>query len=95
MSATPPSIPSGMPRAFRVLFRILVVVGLGLGRADILAREWVYERDIAPVLRTHCAGCHNDADREGEFSLETFAGLRRGGDKGGTIRPGTRRARCW
>ena len=86
MSATPPSIPSGMPRAFRVLFRILVVVGLG--RAEILAREWVYERDIAPVLRTHCAGCHNDADREGEFSLETFAGLRRGGDKGGTIRPG-------
>jgi len=53
-----------------------------------LAREWLYERDIAPILRTHCAGCHNDADREGEFSVETFAGLRQGGDKGTTLKPG-------
>lgn len=47
-----------------------------------------YEREIAPILRTHCAGCHNDLDREGEFSVETFASLRLGGDKGETIRPG-------
>ncbi len=47
-----------------------------------------YEREIAPILRTHCAGCHNDLDREGEFSVETFASLRLGGDKGETLRPG-------
>lgn len=47
-----------------------------------------FEREVAPILRTHCAGCHNDADREGEFSVETLASLRQGGDKGETIRPG-------
>jgi dipeptidyl aminopeptidase/acylaminoacyl peptidase len=52
-------------------------------RADV-----AYERDIAPIFRTYCAGCHNDADREGEFSLETFAGLRTGGDKGDPLNPG-------
>ena len=47
-----------------------------------------YARDVAPILRTRCAACHNDADREGDFSVETFAALRKGGDKGETIRPG-------
>ncbi len=57
---------------------------LGLGAEPIM-----YERDIAPVLRTYCAGCHNDADLEGEFSVEKFATLRKGGqDEGDPITPG-------
>lgn len=49
----------------------------------------VYERDIAPVFRTYCAGCHNDADREGELSVERYATLRQGGvDEGDPILPG-------
>ena len=51
--------------------------------------EAVYERDIAPILRTYCAGCHNGQDFESEFSVETFASLRKGGDsKGDPIKPG-------
>lgn len=41
-----------------------------------------YDRDVAPILRTWCAGCHNDADREGSWSVEQFATLRRGGAEG-------------
>jgi hypothetical protein len=49
----------------------------------------VYEKDIAPILRTYCAGCHNNTDRENGFSVETFAALKKGGDdKGETIKPG-------
>lgn len=59
------------------------LVGMIRGEAAVS-----FERDVAPILRTHCAGCHNDADREGEFSVETLASLRKGGDKGETIRPG-------
>ncbi len=47
-----------------------------------------YEREVAPVFRSYCAGCHNDADHEGEFSVETFARLRKGGDKGDPIEAG-------
>ncbi len=45
-----------------------------------------YHRDIAPILRTYCAGCHNDTDREGEFSMETYAALRKGGEKGDPLK---------
>ena len=42
-----------------------------------------YERDVVPILRTYCAGCHNDADKEGELSVERFASLRKGGAESG------------
>jgi len=69
----------------RSLALCLLVVASMFGSVQA---EPVYERDIAPIFRTYCAGCHNDADREGDFSLETFAGLRAGGDKGNPLKPG-------
>ncbi len=49
----------------------------------------VYERDIAPILRSACAGCHNDREREAQLSVETYAQLRRGGeDHGDPVVPG-------
>ena len=42
--------------------------------------ELDYHRDIAPLLRDYCAGCHNESDYEGEFSVETFAALKEGGE---------------
>ncbi len=48
-----------------------------------------YSRDIAPILRAYCSGCHDDAGREGRLSVETFAQLRQGGeDHGDPIQPG-------
>ncbi len=48
-----------------------------------------YERDIAPIFRSYCAGCHNDKDLEGKLSVETFAQLRKGGeDHAEPIKPG-------
>lgn len=37
-----------------------------------------YEKDVAPLMRKYCAGCHNDKDLEGDFSLESFASLQKG-----------------
>src|SRR5262245_2206162 len=37
-----------------------------------------YDRDVAPLLTTYWAGCHNDTDREGKFSLESFASIQLG-----------------
>jgi mono/diheme cytochrome c family protein len=52
------------------------------------AAEPSFERDVAPFLRTYCAGCHSGAAPEGELSLETFAALRRGGSAGDPLVPG-------
>ena len=72
----------------RAGLRWLIACLLPICTTSAASRNWLYERDIAPILRTYCAGCHNDADREGEFSVETFASLNKGGDKGATLKPG-------
>ena len=47
-----------------------------------------YDEQIAPIFRSYCAGCHNEREWEGDFSLETYASLREGGDKGDPVVPG-------
>ena len=41
-----------------------------------------FERDVAAILRTRCAGCHHEGDASGELSMETFASLAKGGTSG-------------
>src|SRR3954454_12401299 len=43
---------------------------------------------VAPILKTYCVGCHNDGDREGEFSLESYASLQKGTPHGPALRAG-------
>lgn len=48
-----------------------------------------YEREIGPILRTYCLGCHADASAEGGLSMERYASLRKGGESAGDpVRPG-------
>jgi WD40 repeat protein len=63
---------------------LITLVALVSARAEV-----VYEKEIAPILRTYCAGCHNNEEHENEFSVETFASLRTGGeDRGDPIKAG-------
>jgi len=47
-----------------------------------------YTKDVAPLLRKYCAGCHNSDDQEGGFSLETHPELLKGGEHGTAVTPG-------
>ena len=47
-----------------------------------------FTQHVAPLLTKYCTGCHNDADREGKLSLESYASLLKGGEKGSVITPG-------
>ncbi len=47
-----------------------------------------YQSQVAPVFKKYCAGCHNDEDREGKFSLESYASLQRGTGHGPALLPG-------
>ncbi len=47
-----------------------------------------YRGQIAPIFTKYCTGCHNDDDREGKFSLESFRSLQKGTEKGPVILPG-------
>lgn len=47
-----------------------------------------FAKDIVPLFTKYCTGCHNDQDREGKLSLESYQSLLKGGAKGGVITPG-------
>ncbi len=47
-----------------------------------------YAARVAPIFKKYCAGCHNDEDREGKFSLESYASLQRGTEHGPALLPG-------
>lgn len=47
-----------------------------------------YEQHVAPILKKYCVGCHNATELEGEFSLESFADLQKGGPRGPAILAG-------
>ena len=69
----------------RLAGALIAVILTSLGSAQT---EPDYVRDIAPIFRAYCVSCHNDDDREGELSIETYAQLRAGGERDDPIDPG-------
>jgi mono/diheme cytochrome c family protein/DNA-binding beta-propeller fold protein YncE len=56
---------------------------------DPAAAEKVsFRRDVWPVLRRHCWGCHSDAKAEGKLDLSTVAAMKKGGESGPLFVPG-------
>jgi WD40 repeat protein/mono/diheme cytochrome c family protein len=41
-----------------------------------------YARDIEPILRTNCQGCHQPAKAQGDFAMVDFADLLKAGESG-------------
>ena len=72
LNAPPLSLP-----VFCIAFSLLWATS---GNAD----DSLFVEQIAPILSQRCLSCHNDQDREGDFSLET----REGAFDGGHIVPG-------
>ncbi|MFG0333218.1 MAG: c-type cytochrome domain-containing protein, partial [Maioricimonas sp. JB049] len=68
------------------LFVTLLLAPFAIQAAEETAPE--YGNDVAPLLQKYCAGCHNDGDREGDFSVESYASLQKGTDDGPAVLPG-------
>jgi hypothetical protein len=47
-----------------------------------------YARDVRPFLTKFCLECHNTREAKGGLDLETYKGLRAGGDNGEALVPG-------
>ena len=89
-----------MPRfAFDLLRQLLLALACaillpsGMIWADAVspvgAAEISYQRDVLPILRAHCQGCHQPARTEGGVDLTSRDGLFGEGDSGvAVITPG-------
>jgi hypothetical protein len=47
-----------------------------------------FNRDVLPVFRKYCNGCHNGREQEGGLVLEDFARAMKGGDNGAVVAAG-------
>lgn len=73
---------------FRPAFRHQVLDVMGLAQAPQASADSFYTSRVAPLLEARCAGCHGaDMDR-GQFRVDSFALLMRGGKHGAMIAPG-------
>ena len=52
------------------------------------AAEPGFIRDVQPLLRKYCGGCHNEADKEGDFSVASFDALIKGTPDGQVVKAG-------
>jgi mono/diheme cytochrome c family protein len=93
-------LASYLPTLSRARLRVLLIASIGLAAwpaaapAAALAGQKEdaspvsYFKDIRPILREHCAGCHQPAVKQGELTLTTYEGFLEGGAKGKVIKPG-------
>src|SRR5262249_4815905 len=47
-----------------------------------------YAKQIAPLLTKYCAGCHDAENHEGDFVLDTYQALGKGGKHGPAVLAG-------
>jgi len=48
----------------------------------------VFERDVLPILSSHCLSCHGGLHQEGKLDLRTLHAIKAGGGQGAAIVPG-------
>jgi hypothetical protein len=71
-----------MPRLASVLtLNGILLIATGF----VSAAEPDFARDVMPVFRKYCIGCHNAREREGGLILEDFAHTLQGGESGAAV----------
>src|SRR5260370_21104148 len=68
--------------------RYLLLLTLALGASAQTAKPPTYDDDVKAIFRRRCFGCHSSAESRPGLSLETYAGVLKGGGSGDIVIPG-------
>lgn len=72
----------GLVRMVTWVWTVLVFL---TSTAALVAQEADFTKDVLPIFRKYCNGCHNAREKEGGLILEDFAHAQLGGDSGPAI----------
>ncbi len=68
---------------------VILAATLGiLVQGKSAASELTFERNVLPILTSHCLACHGGVTQKNGLDMRTHASLMRGGDRGAAISPG-------
>jgi Planctomycete cytochrome C. len=65
--------------------RYLLLLTVALAASAQTARPPTYDDDVKPIFRRRCFGCHSSAESRAGLSLETYAGVLKGGGSGDIV----------
>jgi mono/diheme cytochrome c family protein len=65
--------------------KLTLLLGSLVAFATTHAQTVDYTKQIAPLWDSYCVDCHSADDADGEFALDTFAALMKGGEEGAAI----------
>ena len=74
------------PRSVRIL--LVLTFALGPCFAAGAAEPASFERDVLPILNSHCLQCHGGLHRKAELDLRSSAAVLAGGENGKVVVPG-------
>src|SRR5437016_1418772 len=69
-------------------FNRAVLAALALLPAAAFAQPLTYDDTVRPVFARRCFTCHGNGESRNGLSLETFAGVMKGGASGDAVQPG-------
>ena len=75
------------PKNLTILILTICMATL-MARGQTLGDQPTYAQ-IQPILTKYCAGCHNANEANGEFALDNYDALFRGGENGTALTSGT------
>lgn len=47
-----------------------------------------FKKDVMPILKKNCIGCHNADDASGDLALDSVKGIQKGGESGKLFKAG-------
>ena len=71
------------------LLTLVVALAVMLTTSHTANGDDVAFEDVNKILTKYCAGCHNAVDSNGEFALDTFKALLKGGENGKAMTAGS------
>jgi WD40 repeat protein len=78
-----------MPSISKLLSMTILALAFSMGMNQGLRAEDVSFEDANKIFTKYCAGCHNADDANGEFALDTFEALVKGGENGKAMTAGS------
>jgi mono/diheme cytochrome c family protein len=57
--------------------------------AALTSPDPLFERDVLPLLRSNCLGCHGGLHQKGGLDLRSIPAMLRGGERGPAVKPGS------